>query len=486
MRLYELLNDVKIRCSGVDLNMEISNIASDSRKIKKGSAFVAIKGEKRDGNDFVEEAIKNKASVIITDQRKIYHSFPVIFVNNAREALAKMWSAYYENPTKNLKVIAITGTNGKTSSAHILYSILKRDKKARGLISTVNCLINDVEYDINGGGEVSDIPSAMTTPDPSVLYRIFYEMKKAGVEYVVMEASSHALSQHRLSGAEIYLGAFTNLSPEHLDYHESIECYFESKKMLFKMCKLSIINVDDKYGKILKKDTPLAKTISINSNEDFYAKKIDYIDTGCVISLDLQGDVINVKSNLIGTFAPYNILLAASCAKVLGISTDSIKQGIIECKSISGRMEKIRNNIFIDYAHTPEAMKNVLASIKSIYKDKRVIALFGCGGNRDKSKRSIMGKIASTYCDEIIITSDNSRNEEAMDIIDDIIRGIEYFKPYYIIPDRKEAINFAVKRLKDNEILLLLGKGHEQYEIDSTGKHYFNEKDIVEEIINNV
>jgi len=486
MRLYDLLKDVKIRCFNVDLNTKINNIASDSRCVRNGDVFVAIRGEKRDGNNYISEAIKNGAIAIISDQKKQQGSVPYIFVKNAREALAKMWNAYYKKPTESLKIIAITGTNGKTSTAYILYSILRTAKKNCGLISTIECLINDKVYNTNGGSEISDIPSAMTTPDPSVLYRLFYEMKKEGVEYVVMEASSHALSQYKLSGASIYIGAFTNLSKEHLDFHKNINNYFESKKRLFKMCKYGIINIDDEYGKLIKKEHPDSYTFSVKSGANFYAEKIEFSDSDCGIFANLQGECVEIHSSLCGRFVPYNIMLAVSCAKLLKISNDDIRKGTYLCKNICGRLEKIKSNIYIDYAHTPKAIENVILSVKSIYKDKRLIALFGCGGDRDKSKRSIMGSIASKYCDEIIITSDNSRTENAIEIIKDIVAGIDNFKTHYIIPNRKEAVIFAVKKLKENEILLLLGKGHENYEIDNTGKHYFNEREIIEEVLKNV
>ena len=486
MKLFELFKDVKIKCNNVDLNIEIKGISSDSRCVKKGDVFVAIKGENRDGNNYIEEAIQNGAKVIISDQPSKFLKIPYIYVNNAREALAKIWSAYYKNPTKDMKIIAITGTNGKTSSAYILYSILKSAKKSRGLISTIECLINDETYNINGGGEVLDIPSAMTTPDPSVLYEVFHEMKQSGVEYVIMEASSHAISQHKLAGTNIYIGAFTNLSPEHLDFHKSIDNYFDSKRELFKSCKIGIINIDDKFGEKIKKEHPKSKTFSLKNRADFNVEKIDYLDTGCAILSNLQGEIVKIESKLTGVFVPYNVMLAVSCAKVLNIDNDSIKKGVLACDYISGRMERVSNNIFIDYAHTPKAMENVLISIKNLYGNKRIIALFGCGGDRDKEKRKHMGEIASKYCDEIIITSDNSRGENTLSIMRDIISGVDKFKPHFMIPKRKDAITFAVKKLKENEILLLLGKGHEKYEINNTGKHYFDEREIIKEARSNV
>ncbi len=480
MKLYELLNNIKIKCSNIDLNMEIEGIASDSRKIKKGYVFVAITGEKRDGNDYIKEALQNGAVAIISEKKLYFdNSIPYIIVKNARKALAQVWSSYYQNPTKDLKVIAITGTNGKTSCAYLLYSILKKAYKKCGLISTIECLVNDEKLYLNGGSEVSDISSSMTTPDPEYLYKIFYEMRKNGIEYVVMEASSHALSQEKMSAANVYLAAFTNLTSEHLDYHKSIDSYFKAKKKLFEMCKIGIVNLDDEYGKILKNEHSNLYTFSCNKEANYYVKKAENIDTGWNILADLNGEEIKLTSFLSGKFVPQNVLTAVAMAKILKVKNIDIAEGVKACCCVSGRMEKIKDNVFIDYAHTPEAMEKAITSIKEICNGKKVIVLFGCGGDRDKTKRPIMGKIAYDLADEIVITSDNSRSEGPMKIINDILKGVGNDKQFYVIPNRREAISFLINKQTENQIILLLGKGHEKYEIDNNGKHYFDEREII-------
>ena len=480
MRLSELLQGVEIKKSNSDLNTYICKIASDSRKIRNNYVFVAINGETRNGNDYIENAKSNGAVVIITDDELSYGKHKsCVLVGNARFALAKMWSNYYGNPSKNIKTIAITGTNGKTSSAYYLYNVLKAANKKRGLISTVECLINDKKLDINGGTEVTDIYSAMTTPDPEILYSIYNLMKENGVEYVVIEASSHSLSQERLAGLEIEISAFTNLSREHLDYHKTMKAYFESKKKLFEKGSRCVVNIDDKYGKIIYekfKDKSLG--FSIKEKTDFLAQKIENTMYGNKFYVN----ELNIETKNCGIYNVYNSLLAISVAKLLNIEDAFIKKGILKTTT-PGRLERYYDkNIFIDYAHTPLAMESVLSNVRAMMPQKRLVVLFGCGGDRDKGKRREMGCISSKYADTVIITSDNSRNENPNEIIKEIINGVSI--DFVVIRDRKEAIKYIASRITENDVLLLLGKGHEDYEIDEKGKHFFSEKRILDEVFN--
>lgn len=484
MKLYDLLKDVKIKCHLVDLNEEVLGVTSDSRKVSKGYLFVAIKGENRNGNDYILDAYNNGAVAVVSQESSIYLDIPYIKVENDREALSKIWNSFYKYPTKKMKIIAFTGTNGKTSCVHLLKSILKNANKKYGIISTVGCEINGNKLNLSGGSEVSDIISSMTTPDPEILYGILNDMRNDGVEYVVMEASSHSLNQCKLAGIEVFIGAFTNLSNEHLDYHKNIENYYNSKKKLFEMCKVGVVNYDDVYGKRLKNEFDNLKTVS-KLQGDFHFENIICNCEGCSFDFYNGIEKIQLKSKLIGDFVPENIALAVSCAYTLEIPTKNIQDGILDCEYIEGRMEKIYKNVYVDYAHTPEAFEKVLSSCRRVF-NKKIIVLFGCGGDRDKTKRSLMGKIASKYADKIIISSDNSRSENIVDIINDILKGIDIISDFYVIPNRKDAIKFAIKNLKDEYILLLLGKGHEKYEIDKNGKHDFDEKKIVMEVIDNV
>ena len=371
MKLYELLKDVKIKCLNVDLNSDVNGISSDSRNVSKGDVFVAIKGNKRNGNDYIESAINQGAVAVVSQENSQFLGVPFIKVENDREALAKIWNSYYGHPTKNIKVIAFTGTNGKTSCVHLLKSILKSANKKYGIISTIGSEINGERINFSGGSEISDIPSSMTTPDPKYLYELLYIMKNQNVEYVVMEASSHALEQCKLAGIDIYIGAFTNLSSEHLDYHETMENYFKSKKKLFELCKYGVVNIDNVYGLELKNSIIKVKAVSMKQKSDFYGENLVISGNGCEFNFNHLCKSFRITSKLIGNFVPENIILSAACASMLGISSECISDGIFNLEYIDGRMEKIAENIFIDYAHTPEAFENVLASIKSQFTSQR-------------------------------------------------------------------------------------------------------------------
>ena len=484
MKLFDLLNGVTIIENYGTFDTEIENIASDHRNVTKNTVFVAISGTKRNGNGYVMEAVKNGAVAIITDENKSYESgVPCVLVSDAREALAKMWSNFYNNPSKTIKTVAITGTNGKTSSAFFLYNILACANIPCGLISTVGCFINGEEINVNGGGAVPDLSSAMTTPDPEKLYYLFNKMKENGVKIAVIEASSHALAQNRLCGMEIEIGAFTNLSREHLDFHTDIEDYFCAKEKLFKMCKLGIVNIDDSFGRIIKEKYTNIFCISVKESTDFRAKDIKLSENGCEYMLAYNGRNFEIKSSIIGDFTVYNTMLAASCAVLLGVDNESIARGIRKTSVIKGRVEKYRDkSIYIDYAHTPDAMKKVITTIKEIEKGKRLIVLFGCGGDRDKGKRAEMGKICSEHADISVITSDNPRGENPLEIIKEILLGVDKGKSYTVIENRREAIIKTVKDLLENDVLLLLGKGHEEYEITKEGKHFFSERAVLDEV----
>ncbi len=487
MKLQKLMSSINIIDTNVDFDCDINKIASDSRKLEKNDVFVALRGEHVDGNLFINEAIKRNVKAIITDKKEVPKNIPYILVDNARSTLSRMWSNYYDNPTKEMKILSITGTNGKSTTAELLYGILKSADLPRGLISTIRCLINDEKFSHGGGSEMSSVYSAMTTPDPEVLYYILFRMKEKGVKYVVLETSSHSLKQSKLDGLNVNVGAFTNLSHEHLDFHKSIEDYYKSKELLLKKSEICVINTDDLYGKLLY-DTYKHKSFSIssNANADFIIKE-DCCGNKCLkFEITNKDGSITLCSRLQGKYNMYNIAMASSIAKILGISDENIADGIWKTSSIKGRMEKYKNkNIYIDYAHTPYATKCVLEALKDAENDKKIIALVGCGGERDKEKRREIGEICSNLADVLIITSDNPRGEEPLSIIKDILKGVEKNKTHYIIPSRREAILYACEMLDENSVLILLGKGHENYEINNLGKHYFNERDILDEAFKN-
>lgn len=488
MQLKNLLNNIEIIDINIDLNAEIASITSDSRKIGQKDLFVAIKGEQRDGNLFINDAILNGAAAIVTDNKEAcLLNRPYILVKNSRSAISILISNYYGNPTKDMTVIGITGTNGKTSTAYFLYSILKTAKKRVGLVSTIECLINDEVFDHGGGSEVVDKSSAMTTPDPEKLYFILNVMKKKGIEYVIIESSSHALKQSKLDGTHIDVGVFTNLSREHMDYHKDMEDYFKAKEILIQKSNIGVVNIDDLYGKALFNKYK-SKLISFSYKEkaDYYATNDALRENNSVFSLKNSNDSIMIETNILGEYAIYNSSMAACCAEILEIDREYIIEGIKKVKYIKGRLERYKDkSIYIDYAHTPKATEMVLRAIKNIQKNKRIIVLFGCGGNRDKGKRKEIGKICSEYADVLIITSDNARDEDPIEIIKDILKGIDKTRIHMVIPNRKDAILYACKILDEASVLILLGKGHELYEIDKNGKHFFDERAVLDEAYKN-
>ncbi len=484
MTLSELLNGIKIIKSNVFVDTKILGITNDSRKVEKGYLFVAVNGVKRNGNKYIGEACRNGAIAIITDDVAVCdNQVPYLLVESSRRALTAIWSNYYGNPGKNIKTVALTGTNGKTTSAYYLYNILRSANKSCALISTIECLINDekVEY---YGGSVSDIHAAMTTPDPEFLYSLYNIMKKKGVEFAVIEASSHALEQYRLDELKIEIGAFTNLSREHLDYHSSMEEYFKAKKKLFELCHFCVTNADDYYGKIIYDEyTEKTVRISTEANVEFQITEITPKQFGIAYLLACNEEKIGIETKILGEYNVYNSALAAACAKVLGIDSVHIKKGIENTTGIIGRLERYKDKeIYIDYAHTPRAMERVISAFNEIKGGKRLIVLFGCGGERDKGKRSEMGRIASSLADLTVITSDNPRNENPNEIINDILKGIEKEKEFMVIPNRRDAISVIASNLKKDEILLLLGKGHETYEINEKGKVHFDEREVLDRV----
>lgn len=483
MKLSKIINSMQNIKTNIKEDIEINKITSDSRKIEKNDIFVAIKGENRNGNDFIEKAIQNGATIVVTDDNtKFCENYKCILVENSRSALSILLSNYYRLNEEKMTIICITGTNGKSSTAYFLYNILKKANMCVGLISTIESLIMDEKLDINGGSSVEDLYSAMTTPDPEILYEILNKMKKKGVKYVVLEASSHAIKQGKLDGLSVDYSIFTNLSTEHMDYHKTMLDYFQSKEKLIKMSKSGVVNIDNTYGKRLFERYEHMHSFSYHKTGDFFASGLS--PTKCGYKFLFYGEKeIELETKIPGEFNVCNASLAASVAVMLKIDSEFIYEGVLSTK-VPGRMEKYKNNIYIDYAHTPFATEMVLKEIHKIEKRKNLVVLFGCGGDRDKTKREKIGAIVSKYANKIIITSDNSRNEDPLSIIREILNGVDRRKTHIIIPSRKEAIIYGVKTMKSNDVLILLGKGHEEYEINRDGKFFFSEKRIIDKALN--
>lgn len=481
MKLSEIIFYVGTQFSGEDIDIE--NICDDSRNVTKGSLFVCIKGDNFDGHDFINDAVKRGAVAIIVEHDVSCESnVTLIKVRNSRFALSMVLKAWYHDPGKNIKVIAVTGTNGKTSTVSIMSEIFRAAGYKVGVIGTLSCETDSGKIDISESGTHS-----FTTPDQIRLYRAISQMADEGIEYLFMEASSHALSQYRLDGIDIYLGIFTNLSVDHLDFHENMERYFFAKSRLFDISKMSLFNIDDKYGRVLYDTFCDCYSYGKHENADFKASDID--DCGVDgVKYHMAGKFrdVDIYSRIPGRFTVYNTLAAASGAMLCGIDQGIIARAISDFSGVPGRMQKLwlsgaaEFDVFIDYAHTPDALESLILSVREFRKSgQRIITLFGCGGDRDRSKRKEMGRIATKLSDFTVITSDNSRSEPVNNIIRDIMRGIDHEKAYTIIENRKDAILYALNMAKKGDIILLCGKGHEKYEIDGSGKHYFNEAEIV-------
>jgi len=474
MQIRELFKGADIEAiHGITLNTWVSGIASDSHEVRYGSLFVCLKGTKQDGHDYISDAAENGASAIVAmPGYEIPKGIPYITVKDTRKTLAHLWYNYCGRPSHNgkLKLIAVTGTNGKTTTAVLLTRILSESGHRAETIGTLN--------------------GQLTTPDPKELYRILSEHEKNGIEYVVMEASSHALALGKLDPLHFKAGIFTNLTPEHLDFHHTMDEYFAAKALLFNKCDMALLNADDEYGiRIAERSQAKKLYYSISeTSSDYHAENITHHGTdGEKYTLVWKNGRVRISTPMPGIFALYNTLAASSCALELGTAPRDITSAVQSMHGVDGRLEKVKLDnvnftVYIDFAHTPDALEKTLTILRGLRDTNgkgRITVLFGCGGDRDPSKRPAMGAIASRLADFTIITSDNSRSEEPGEIIRQIVKGIDRERPYKVIESRREAIEYAVMTAGDNDIILLAGKGHERYEIDKNGRHDFDERECV-------
>ena len=481
MKLSKLLTNVKpIACKG-DVDIEIKGVNIDSRKIENGHLFIAMKGTQVDGHKFISKAIELGAvAILLEDMPEVLDDkVTYIQVASTEEDAGKVATMFYGDPSHKLKLVGVTGTNGKTTIATLLYRMFREFGYKVGLLSTVCNYINDEEY-----------PASHTTPDPIELNCLLAKMVDEGCEYAFMECSSHVIHQHRIGGLDFVGGIFTNLTRDHLDYHKTFENYRNAKKMFFDGLSknaFAITNADDKNGMIMVQNTKATvKTYSIKRMADFRAKILECHFEGMYLEID--GKEVGVQ--FIGKFNVSNLLAVYGAAIMLGKKPEEILIAMSTLKSVNGRLEPIQSpegfTAVVDYAHTPDALENVLNAIHDVLDGKggHVITVCGAGGHRDKGKRPLMAQEAVKQSDTVILTSDNPRDEEPQAIIDDMLAGLDTTqrKKVLTIVDRKEAIRTAAMMAKKGDVILVAGKGHENYQEINGVKHHFDDHEVIREI----
>lgn len=478
MKIKELLEGNEYQVIKGSDDLEIEHIACHTGKVKKNSLFICINGRKFNGHDFIGQAINKGATAILVQDEitNIPEEVTLIKVANTRAIMPKIANIFFGDPTKSFNLVGITGTNGKTSVSIMAASILEAAMHKVGVIGTIGNRIGQRVLDIE--------KTTPTTPDSIELGLIMKEMKREKVNDVIMEVSSMALELHRVDQCDFDIGVFTNLSQDHLDDHKTMENYKKAKLKLFSLCKRAVVNLDDPVSRdIIENAKCDILTYGINSHADIYAKNIDMRMDGISFIVNFKGVERKIDLNIPGKFSIYNALAAFGICHYSGLSIDEIVNGFQNVTVIPGRFDTITSSsgysIIIDYAHTPTALQNILETIKEFVKGK-IITVFGCGGDRDKTKRPIMGEIAGIYSDYCIITSDNPRTEDPLVIIDEIETGIGKTKcKYDKIEDRKTAIYKALETARKGDVIVIAGKGHEDYQIFKDETIYFNDKVVV-------
>jgi UDP-N-acetylmuramoyl-L-alanyl-D-glutamate--2,6-diaminopimelate ligase len=468
------------------LEASVHRVTQDSREAAPGAIFVAVKGEKQDGHDFITQVDASKPALIVGEKpAPAGLASPYLQVTSSRLALARLAANFHANPAHQMIVVGVTGTSGKTTTTYLIESILKAAGHKVGVIGTVSFRFGEKIY-----------PSTHTTPGAPELQGLLAQMRADGVTAVVMEVSSHALKQHRVAFIPFDVSVFSNLSPEHLDFHQDMEDYFQSKAILFKgsahfardagKSPAAVINADDSYGERLRRDidrpgAPI-RTLAVSLADDD-------------LKIDLEGirgeiNGVQVRSSLTGRFNAYNIVCALAAGLALKIPAQTIARGIADLKAVPGRLERVPNSkgthVLVDYAHKPDALEKVLKTLKEVRGNHRLVTVFGCGGDRDRTKRPVMGKLAVDHSDQVFVTSDNPRTEDPGSIIEEIVRGIPpESRNFTVEPDREKAIAKAVSQAKAGDIVLIAGKGHEDYQIlrdpsdpKKTVKIHFDDREV--------
>lgn len=480
MRLENLLRDIcKVTVIG-DENKEITGVNIDSRQVQEGHLFIAVKGTQTDGHSYINKAIENGAVAVVCQilPEERHDGVTYVQVEDSEQIVGPIATTFYGNPTSKLRLVGVTGTNGKTTIATLLYKMFRIFGYKCGLCSTVCNYIND-----------EPLPTDHTTPDPITLNRLLGRMADEGCEYAFMEVSSHSVAQHRIGGLKFAGGIFTNLTRDHLDYHKTFENYRDAKKAFFDTLPkdaFAVTNVDDKNGRVMTQNTKAdIKTYSLRSAADFKAKVLEESFEG--MCLDINGKEVSVS--FIGRFNVSNLLAVYSAAIAMGRQPEEVLVAISMLRPVNGRFETIRSEegvtAIVDYAHTPDALVNVLVTINEILKGRgEVITVCGAGGNRDKGKRPLMAQEAVKHSDRVIITSDNPRFEEPQDIINDMLAGLDktQMRKVVAVVDRKEAIRTACMMARPGDAVLVAGKGHEDYQDIKGVKHHFDDHEVIREI----
>ncbi len=476
MKLQQLLKNVRILDHVGDMRADVKGVNIDSRKVGKGDMFIAVRGTAADGHTFIPKAIEQGASVIVCEEvAEPVDGVGYLIVENSEQIVGQIATNFYGNPTEKLKLVGVTGTNGKTTIATVLYEMFRRMGHKVGLLSTV---VNYID------GEA--IPTDHTTPDPVTLNELLAKMVEAGCEYAFMEVSSHSIVQNRIGGLRFVGGLFTNITRDHLDYHKTFENYLKAKKLFFDHLTkdaFAITNLDDKNGLVMTQNTAATvKTYSVQSPADFKAKILECHFEGML--LEINGKEVNVQ--FIGKFNVSNLLAVYGAAIMLGKEVDEVLVALSAMKPVNGRFEALRSpkgfTAIVDYAHTPDALENVLNAIHGVLQGKgQVITVCGAGGNRDKGKRPLMAKEAVRQSDKVILTSDNPRFEEPEDILNDMLAGVteELMGKVITIVDRRQAIKTACMMAQKGDVILVAGKGHEDYQIIKGVKHHFDDKEEI-------
>ncbi|MHC1720977.1 MAG: UDP-N-acetylmuramoyl-L-alanyl-D-glutamate--2,6-diaminopimelate ligase [Clostridiaceae bacterium] len=478
MKLSKILEGLKYELLQGELDIEVSKLEYDSRKIESGDAFLCIKGYQTDGHKYAEAAAKNGASVIVCqDSVGDIPDCTIIMVNDSRKAMAIAGANYYGRPAERMKLIGITGTNGKTTTTFMIKSILEAAGYKTGIIGTIANYIGNRK-----------IETSRTTPESLDLHKLFSDMASEGVQYCIMEVSSHSLYLDRVYGLEFTQGIFTNLTQDHLDFHKTFENYYKAKQILFNHSTNSVLNIDNEYGRRLLNDVNgNTTTYSAQGEADVKASKLDLHSRGVQFELEYQGKKKTVNINVPGKYNVENALGSAAACLAEGISLECVKEGLEKMLCVPGRCEIVNQgydlgfDIIVDYAHTPDGLENILKTAREFTKG-RLISVFGCGGDRDKTKRPVMGDIGTKLSDIAIITSDNPRTEEPAEIIKDVVAGIKKDN-YIVVENRKEAIRKSIGIAQKGDVIVIAGKGHEDYQILKTGKIHFDEREVVKEIL---